>query len=533
MSSELAKIDQALDELRAAYAAAAGNASVQAEVKSRFDKVFQQRDRYLIAELNRRAAVLNALTSQLEEAVMLIQTHIANFPIGGLLSVLKDLGGGTAEGQHSGAGQPVGSASNGQAISSAGSQSGAGGNSGTGAPSVSAGSTGGLISVSVSPTDFDALCRVAQSEVGGFIKYGNSELKGGLAAVVDTIINRVAHKQYPNSIQGVVDQPWQFSAINSTGSWTGLPVANATVTEIVAEHLKYRVNGGACTVKGATHFLNPYTSSSTALAQWGNHVKENPVAVWGNDAEKFVHYHGFAPGTPRTRDYLLSYEGSSSGFTAAGASIGQAQAVGSLAEKIATICNEELAYFGDGSKKEGDNPQYLRVGEYWASIGLPYDGRTQIVNHATGKSHNPPWSSAFISHVLKKAGAGDGFKYSQAHCHYVQDFINGRPNGVYEAMHPDHYAPKIGDILHYGRGDAKQHDYNAARGDYLGDSFYSSHSDIVVDVDLASGKITTVGGNVSNSVKTKTINIGTDGKLKPRRENGSDYPWIAVLKLVK
>ncbi|WP_136658039.1 DUF2272 domain-containing protein [Nitratireductor sp. XY-223] len=395
------------------------------------------------------------------------------------------------------------------------------------------GPTNGLVRVVITPSDFDALCRVAQSEVGHFGKHGQSQLEGGLAAVVDTVINRVAHKGFPDAVQEVVDQPFQFSAINSLGSWTGLPAARQDVTKIIADHVQHRISGGPCSVKGATHFLNPHLSSQNALATWGNHVVANPVAIFGNNAKKDVHFHGFAPGTVLPRNYILEHGNQKAKFAGNGVTLGSSATGASLADKIVSICLEEWEFFEKGTRKEADDPQFLRIGDYWSGLGIAHNGRTQIVNQATGKSHNPPWSSAFISHVLKKAGAGSGFLYSQAHCHYVQDFISGRVNAVYEAMHPESYAPQRGDIVHFGRGGAKQHDFSAARGDYLADSFYPSHSDIVVSVDAGAKKITAIGGNVSNSVKDKKLKIDANGLLLPRPEGASTFPWIAVLRLVK
>ena len=100
----------------------------------------------------------------------------------------------------------------------------------------------------------------------------------------------------PIPIEGVVNQRAQFSAIGGpggTGTWTGLRHASAAVYNIVEGHLEERANGEACTVDGATHFLNPYLSSRSSLKEWGNHVWSNPVAVWGRGRD--IHYHGFAP----------------------------------------------------------------------------------------------------------------------------------------------------------------------------------------------------------------------------------------------
>ena len=45
----------------------------------------------------------------------------------------------------------------------------------------------------------------------------------GQLAVADVVLNRVASKKYPDTICEVVEQPWQFSFVNATGS---IPEAN-------------------------------------------------------------------------------------------------------------------------------------------------------------------------------------------------------------------------------------------------------------------------------------------------------------------
>ncbi|QIE55933.1 DUF2272 domain-containing protein [Pikeienuella piscinae] len=381
--------------------------------------------------------------------------------------------------------------------------------------------------IDITDEDLDALQRVAQSEVGHFAKYGEAELRGGLAAVVDTVLNRVAHANWRDTIQKVIDQPKQFSAINATGSWTGLPKANANVTEIVEEHVKARAAGGVSEIKGATHFLNPHLSSASALAAWGNHVVRNAVAIYGSEANKDVHYHGFAPGTALPPSYTVARKGVASSFDAVGRSIGGPASNADIRNAILRICREELARFDGGSAKETEDPQYLRVGDYWRAVGQPNDGRTL---DASGK--RPAWSAAFISFVLKEAGAGDRFKYSVGHCHYFQDCVDRTGPALYEAVSAADAIPKPGDIVHYGRSDAEKHDFAAARADYGNDSFYPSHSAIVVEVDRDRGEIKTIGGNESDSVRMATYALDKDGRLKPRRRGNRSLPWIGMLRLI-
>ncbi|MFN1549379.1 DUF2272 domain-containing protein [Vibrio natriegens] len=380
--------------------------------------------------------------------------------------------------------------------------------------------------IDVTDTDLCALQRVVCSEVGHFGKYGEAQLRGGAAAVVDTILNRVAHSRWPDTIQAVIDQPKQFSAINDTGSWTGLPDATPIIARIVEEHLLARASGTASEIKGATHFLNPHQSSSSALAAWGNYVVSNAVSVYGSEENKDVHYHGFAPGTSLPPDYVLARSGCTSVFASVGCSPGGPSSNTEIRNAIVRICRDELARFGNGKAKETDDPQYLRVGDYWAAVGLPNNGRTLDSN---GK--RPAWSAAFISFVLKEAGAGDRFEYSVAHCHYFQHFVDLTGPSLYEAAPVDNIIPSPGDILHYGRSDAARHDFAAACADYGNDSFYPSHSSFVVEVDLNAGLIRTIGGNEGNSVKLTTHQLDKSGYLKPRKSGNNSLPWIGLLRL--
>jgi hypothetical protein len=389
-----------------------------------------------------------------------------------------------------------------------------------------AATAGGRI-IDVTDEDLDALQRVACSEVGHFGKYGEAQLRGGLAAVVDTVFNRAAHPRWPNTVQEVIDQPRQFSAINQTGSWTGLPPATPVVARIVEEHVGSRAAGGASEIAGATHFLNPHLSSGSALADWGNHVVRNAIAVYGDDEKKDVHYHGFAPGISMPESYVVARDGRASEFDAVGHSPGGSISNADIRNAIVRICREELARFDDGKAKETDDPQFLRVGDYWRAVGQPNNGRTIDANGT-----RPASSAAFISFVLKEAGAGDSFKYAVAHCHYFQDFVDRAGPALYEAVSAADAIPQVGDIVHYGRASAERHDFAAARADYGNDSFYPSHSSIVVEVDHHAGVIRTIGGNEGNSVKLAAHRLEEDGRLKQRRVGNRSLPWIGVLRLI-
>lgn len=395
---------------------------------------------------------------------------------------------------------------------------------------------GASVPILVTEEDLEALKRVSAAEVGHFAAHGATQLEGGLAAVVDTVFNRVAHKSYPGSVQGVINQDKQFSPINKLAGWHELASASATVSGIVEEHVASRAQGKSSEIKGATNFLNPYKSGATALQNWGNFVRQNPTAVYGDDSKEDVHYHGFPPNGALPLPYSLSFRGDTFHFDPTGTSA-QESAVSTdslgneLAESIVRVCNEELAKFDSGKKKETEDPQYLHVGDYWKVVGQSFDGRTQIRDQ-DNELIRPAWSAAFVSYVLLNAGATD-FPVSQAHAHYFQHFVGLTNSNLYRAVAQKDETPEVGDIVHYGRGGAKRFDFALAQARYGADKSYTSHSDIVVESDPANRKIITIGGNVGDSVKAKEFRLDAQGKLVDRREKGKDYPWIGILKLVR
>lgn len=172
----------------------------------------------------------------------------------------------------------------------------------------------------VTEEDINALAHVALSEIEIFGNYGKDQLEGGTAAVIDTILNRVCHprSEFPKSIQAVIDKPAQFSAINKLGTWKKLRKPTNAFRKMVENHVKARTSGSPSKIMGATHFLNPNTSSETALTKWGNHVVANKTAWYGKWGGKYIHYHGFAPGYTAPPSYAVEYKGKISYFTGTG-----------------------------------------------------------------------------------------------------------------------------------------------------------------------------------------------------------------------
>ncbi|MDE2005231.1 MAG: DUF2272 domain-containing protein [Rhodospirillales bacterium] len=186
---------------------------------------------------------------------------------------------------------------------------------------------------------------------------------------------------------------------------------------------------------------------------------------------------------------------------------------------------------------------WQRVGEYWwlgMDAGNPdsrwagkYDAAGHLFPAARGGDF--AWSAAFVSYVMRIAGAGDRFPYSEAHATYIDiaaQQAEGRTQGwLVTAEAPDAYAPQPGDLICMGR--------EWARGIVFADlpaPRFPSHCDIVTASPApgAAGPVlTVVGGNVDDAVTMKHVPVtetgrlaGADGVVRDTR-----YPWMVVLRL--
>ena len=164
-------------------------------------------------------------------------------------------------------------------------------------------------------------------------------------------------------------------------------------------------------------------------------------------------------------------------------SVGEIQAPGETltpsGNAMADKAMAEYNFWGKGTKKECDPAMKARLTAYWASAGLPYQNCTKV-----------PWSAAFISHVTGLRAAG--------HWQYINDAYSHR-NG-WSFNRPHEYTPRVGDLICSSRA---------------GEAFnpngpYKSHCDIVHSIN--GNIVTTIGGNVGNTVKLKHFKL-TNGHL--------------------
>jgi hypothetical protein len=176
---------------------------------------------------------------------------------------------------------------------------------------------------------------------------------------------------------------------------------------------------------------------------------------------------------------------------------------------------------------------WQRAGEYWwlgLPMGAPEQGWTGMHDQigrvfAPGESGNFAWSAAFVSYVMRMAGAGRRFVYSANHSDYINAARQGTAGLATVAERPESYAPQRGDLICMWRGRRQ------IRYDDLPAGRFASHCDIVVTVN--SGSLEAIGGNVDNSVAMKRIPVSTDGRLvgPDGRMLDPDHPWFVVIRV--
>ncbi|WP_428328258.1 DUF2272 domain-containing protein [Mucilaginibacter sp.] len=181
-------------------------------------------------------------------------------------------------------------------------------------------------------------------------------------------------------------------------------------------------------------------------------------------------------------------------------------------QALVKLANSQYLTYKD--HVETDPVLSAQIKVYWDDLGFPFPG----VQTA--------WSAVFVSWCIKTTGATRAeFHFSDAHSEFVFFAIKNRKAGigVFQAYDFNEVVPELGDILQNNRnGNKYNYAYASAHSEYL------SHSAIVVKkgADAQGPYLITVGGNESNSIRTKRIALSADGKILPR----VDSPFISLIK---
>ena len=178
---------------------------------------------------------------------------------------------------------------------------------------------------------------------------------------------------------------------------------------------------------------------------------------------------------------------------------------------------------------------WQRIGEYWW-LGQDADRRESGwtgMHDESGQEIDDSradyyaWSAAFISYVMRTAGAGARFPYTPSHSVYIniaKQMKLGRASGWVVVAEPvDEYAPAPGDLICYWRGRRR------VSYEKLPVRKFPAHCDIVVQRDK--DRISVIGGNVDAAVTMKHVPVTADGRLADSGPLLDDrYPWFVVLR---
>lgn len=205
----------------------------------------------------------------------------------------------------------------------------------------------------------------------------------------------------------------------------------------------------------------------------------------------------------------------------------------SMRQRILKTALQEWEFFGrqtvrlDGNEEsmphvgkwedDGD-PWSTRVNWYWSAVGKP---------DLDGFDCKEPWSAAFISWVMRQAGLSSSqFPSADAHWSYIRFFINHETHSdaAFIGHRITEYSPKPGDLICATRGN---HGfipvYDMPPGSVLS-GHTKLHCDIVVE--RIGATLSSIGGNVRNSVSKTYITLKPDGQLQPTERR----PWFVVLE---
>jgi len=196
--------------------------------------------------------------------------------------------------------------------------------------------------------------------------------------------------------------------------------------------------------------------------------------------------------------------------------------------------NEGAGYVQtDAAMLERQPGLWQRVGEYWwegMNGGAPeaawtgkHDARGRVFPVAVNGQY--AWSAAFISYVMRIAGAGDSFPYAPDHAYYINYAARAAEGKITYplliAENPADYAPVLGDLVCFPRHQAR----NMVFADLPTAQPFPAHCSIVVQV--APGVDSVLGGNVDDAVTMAHLHTNAAGLLTDNREN-----WFVVLRVM-
>ncbi len=218
-------------------------------------------------------------------------------------------------------------------------------------------------------------------------------------------------------------------------------------------------------------------------------------------------------------------------------------------QAVVAIALREWRLFGlpvaEGPADETVKPErepglWQRVGEYWwmgLDAGSPesaWTGKHDSLGHVFPPQDDGDyaWSAAFVSYVMRIAGAGPRFPYAADHAVYINAAkrmaLGADERWLVVAERPEAYAPLPGDLICFGRGSARALRYD----DLPTAALFPAHCDVVVDTSQP-GRIMGIGGNVRDAVTATWVPVTAEGRLASPDGAVLDtrFPWMTVLRL--
>lgn len=190
----------------------------------------------------------------------------------------------------------------------------------------------------------------------------------------------------------------------------------------------------------------------------------------------------------------------------------------SFKKTIIELANLEYSSWNpNGEKiKEGDSRTMDNLRKYWREGGN--------VNWSDQKMIDEAWSSAFISWIMNKGGAGNQFPRTASHSEYIRESIGNRKannNNPFKGFKVEEPEAKlqVGDLVCYPRQSGVSYDTTSS---------YKSHCDLVTE--LKEKEAISIGGNVSNSVTKTIVPLTSNGYIDKSRDKKSYGGYFVVIK---
>ena len=183
--------------------------------------------------------------------------------------------------------------------------------------------------------------------------------------------------------------------------------------------------------------------------------------------------------------------------------------------KLIDLANKEFNKWNkNGVKiKEGSNDTIQDLRNYWLIGAKVKQTDSYYINEA--------WSAAFISYLMRQAGAENDFQYNSSHSVYIREAIKNRKTNnskKFKAYKPNETVVNVGDLVCYPRQSGVNYDTTSA---------YKSHCDLIVSIN--DNTAVGMGGNVSNSV-AKTNYALKNGYIDITKNKNPIFTVIKNLK---